>query len=210
MMSDADFFAGLTGSDNDLTLAVRALRAGGQPFCLIGGLAVNHYVEPVVTLDAEFAVTAQPGVAEALRGAGFQVTEHPHPLNATLPGSRLRLQITIISRYAAFPSRALPATLFGVEMPVAALIGLSAGKDALVLRKTASDTLGGHPTLFGRAEPREPSPVRFKVVRLGTAFALLALVRLDPSKPTLSLRAAETALKPKSNWSALGAWDPLF
>jgi hypothetical protein len=92
----------------------------------------------------------------------------------------------------------------------AALIGLSAGKDALVLRKTASDTLGGNPTLFGRAEPREPSPVRFKIVRLGTAFALLALVRLDPSKPTLSLRAAETALKPKSNWSALGAWDPLF
>ena len=127
-MSEAEFFAGITGSDNDLAIAVRALRQSGQPFCLIGGLAVNHYVEPVVTLDADFAVAAQPGVAEALRTGGFEVTEHPHPLNATLPGSRLRLQVTINSRYAQFPSRAVPATLFGVEMPVAALADLVQGK----------------------------------------------------------------------------------
>ena len=121
MMSDAEFFAGITGSTNDLSLAVRALRGSGQPFCLIGGLAVNHYAEPMVTLDAEFAVAAAEGTAAALRQAGFQVEEFPHSLNATLPGSRLRIQITINSRYGSFPSRAVVGTLFGVELPIAAL-----------------------------------------------------------------------------------------
>ena len=31
MMSEAEFFSGLTGSPNDLALAVQALRANGQP-----------------------------------------------------------------------------------------------------------------------------------------------------------------------------------
>ena len=67
-MSEQEFLAALTGHDSDLALALEALRASGQPFCLIGGLAVNHYVEPVVTLDADFAVAAAAGLIEALLG----------------------------------------------------------------------------------------------------------------------------------------------
>jgi len=77
MMSEADFFAGLTASPNDLALAAKALRASGQPLCLIGGLAVNHYSEPMVTLDADFAITSGQGAAEALRAAGFSVRDSP-------------------------------------------------------------------------------------------------------------------------------------
>ena len=51
-MIPEDFLAGLTGSRDDFRLAAEALRASRRPFCLIGGLAVNHYVEPVITLDA--------------------------------------------------------------------------------------------------------------------------------------------------------------
>jgi len=127
-MSDAEFFAALTGSPNDLALAVSALRACGQPFCLIGGLAVNHYAEPMVTLDAHFAITAETGAGEAFRAAGFLIEECAHSLNATLPGSRLRIQITINSRYGAFPSRAVTATLFGVEIPIASLADVVQGK----------------------------------------------------------------------------------
>jgi hypothetical protein len=127
-MSDQEFLAALTGHASDLKLAVEALRATAQPFCLIGGLAVNHYVEPVVTLDANFAVAAAAGLSEALRQRGFTVEEFPHSINAKLPGSRLRLQITINSRYRAFPGRAVPAELFGVEMPVACLADLVQGK----------------------------------------------------------------------------------
>lgn len=127
-MSEEEFLAALTGSDSDLRLAVEALQSTGQPFCLIGGLAVNHYVEPVVTLDADFAISANPGVAEALVTRGFQVQEFPHSINAQLPGSRLRLQITINSRYAAFPARAVPGKVLGHQLPVAQLEDLVQGK----------------------------------------------------------------------------------
>jgi hypothetical protein len=127
-MSDAEFFAGLTGSPNDLSLAAQALVASGQPFCLIGGLAVNHYAEPMVTLDADFAITSGKGAAEALRAAGFSVREFPHSINAELPGSRLRIQVTVNSRYGSYPSRAVSATIFGVKMPVACLADVVQGK----------------------------------------------------------------------------------
>jgi hypothetical protein len=127
-VSDQEFLAALTGRSDDLKLAVEALQATGQPFCLIGGLAVNHYVEPVVTLDADFAIAASAGLPEALRQRGFNVQEFPHSINAQLPGSRLRFQITINSRYASFPARAVVGTIFGVEMPVACLPDLVQGK----------------------------------------------------------------------------------
>ncbi|MEI6337978.1 MAG: nucleotidyl transferase AbiEii/AbiGii toxin family protein [Verrucomicrobiota bacterium] len=52
----------------------------------------------------------------------------PHSINAELPGSRLRIQITINSRYGAFPSRAVTGTLFGVELPIASLADVVQGK----------------------------------------------------------------------------------
>lgn len=128
MMSEAEFLAGLTGSPHDLQSVVNALLKSGQSFCLIGGLAVNHYAEPMVTLDADFAVVASTGVEEALRAVGFVVEVHPHSINAQLPGSRLRIQITVNQRYGSFPSRAVPGEIFGVRLPVASLEDLVQGK----------------------------------------------------------------------------------
>jgi hypothetical protein len=120
-MSEGEFFAAITGSDSDLRRAVAALRASGHPFCLIGGLAVNQYTEPVMTLDAEFAVVAATGVEDALRAEGFGVQHFPYSINAQLPGSKLRLRITINSRYAPFPTRAKEGKVFDVPVPVAQL-----------------------------------------------------------------------------------------
>jgi hypothetical protein len=127
-MTEGEFFAAVTGHESDLVRAVAALRASGQPFCLIGGLAVNNYAEPVVTLDADFAVVASAGLPSALKSQGFEVEEFPHSINARLPGSKLRLQITVNSRYADFPSRAIDSIIFGVAMPVAALEDVLRGK----------------------------------------------------------------------------------
>ncbi|MBI4660551.1 MAG: nucleotidyl transferase AbiEii/AbiGii toxin family protein [Verrucomicrobia bacterium] len=127
-MSEEEFLAALTGNASDLRLAIEALRSTGQPFCLIGGLAVNRYVEPVVTLDADFAIAAAGGLVEALAARGFRVQEFPHSINAQLPGSRLRVQITVNSRYAGFPGRAVPGQVLGHEMPVASLADLVQGK----------------------------------------------------------------------------------
>src|SRR5487761_2444535 len=127
-MSEQEFLAALTGHSADLPLALEALRATGQPFCLIGGLAVNHYVEPIVTLDADFAIAAPAGLVEAPRVRGFEVQAHPYSLNAQLPGSRLRIQVTVNSRYAAYPARALPGKVLGFDLPVACLEDLVQGK----------------------------------------------------------------------------------
>lgn len=127
-MTAKEFFSHITGEPDDLKLATEALRSTGQPFCLIGGLAVNHYVEPVVTLDADFAITAGAAVEEALHARGFEVESHAHSVNARLSGSQLRIQITINSRYADFPKRAVIGELFGVTLPIAILDDLVQGK----------------------------------------------------------------------------------
>jgi len=73
-------------------------------------------------------VAGHAQAAPALRERGFKVEEHPHSLNAQLPGSRLRVRVTLDPRYRAFPSRAVMGEVFGVRLPVAALEDLVQGK----------------------------------------------------------------------------------
>jgi hypothetical protein len=90
----------------------------------------------------------------------------------------------------------------------AALVGVGKAKLPDLLRETASDTPYGPANLFGCADPREPSHVRFKVIRLGTAHSLLAL-----APPSVVLKDAEIGVNSKRDphrWSALGAWDYLW
>jgi hypothetical protein len=85
-----------------------------------------------------------------------------------------------------------------------ALIAESAGKTWAELRETASDTSKGPPELFGNAQPRKPSPVRFKIIQVVNGLCLLAYARSRQS-----LHAAEAALDKKPDphrWKALGAW----
>ena len=90
----------------------------------------------------------------------------------------------------------------------AALAGEAAVLSWADLRKTASDTPAGPPNLFGGANPRKPSPVRFKVVRLAGSLRLLAMA---PSRE--SITHAEAALNNKPDprrWVSLGPWQRLW
>lgn len=73
-------------------------------------------------------MAAAAGLTQALRSRGFTVQEQPHSLNAQLPGSRLRLQVTVNARYAAFPGRAVPGKVLRFDLPVACLEDLLRGK----------------------------------------------------------------------------------
>lgn len=89
----------------------------------------------------------------------------------------------------------------------AALIGENAGNPWQVLRETASDTPKGPAHLFGNAKPREPSHVRFKVVRLDSGLCLLALA---PSRNLIADAEAALLAKPDPHrWEALGSWRRL-
>lgn len=63
-------------------------------FCVIGGQAVNAYVEPLVSLDLDLAIAVdQLAEAESLLQRCFDLKRFPHSLNAGMPGSDLKVQI---------------------------------------------------------------------------------------------------------------------
>lgn len=116
------------GGATDFARLIKACESSG-PYCLIGGLAVNCYVEPVYTLDADIVVIASSlrKLAEHLQEQGFQTDQHPHSVNAQAPGSDLRIQFTD-ERYQAFLSRSGEAEVLGVRVRVASLEDVTQGK----------------------------------------------------------------------------------
>jgi hypothetical protein len=117
------------GGATDFVRLVEACESFG-PYCLIGGLAVNCYVEPVYTLDADFVLVASslPRLSAYLHEQGFKTQEHPHSLNALAPASQLRIQFTTDERYQAFLARSVEAEVLGVRTKVACLEDVTRGK----------------------------------------------------------------------------------
>lgn len=99
-------------------------------YCLIGGLAINCYVEPVYTMDADFAVAASHlnALKQHLLELGFKVEDQEHSLNAIRTGSQLRIQFTKDPRYASFPARAEIRETLGLRLRVASLPDLVQAK----------------------------------------------------------------------------------
>ena len=117
------------GGTTDFARVIATCEASGN-WCLIGGLAVNSFVEPVYTLDADLVViSASLGeLAENLRKQGFVIEEHEPSLNAQAPGSDLRIQFTTDARYQAFPKRAVETEVLGIPVRVACLEDTTQGK----------------------------------------------------------------------------------
>lgn len=117
------------GGATDFARVIAACESFG-PWCLIGGLAVNCYVEPVYTLDADIVVIGSrlPDLAEHLQEQGFRIEEHAHSLNAQPPASDLRIQFTTDARYQKFLSSAVEAVVLGIAVKVACLEDVAQGK----------------------------------------------------------------------------------
>jgi len=129
-MTASEVFESVTGSgSSDFAILVRILDTHGS-WCLIGGLAVNCYVEPVYTLDADIVVisTELPAIQVELIAAGFKVEEFPHSLNARMAGSDLRIQFSLDPRYQDFWKQSHMVEVLGQRVPVAALADVIRGK----------------------------------------------------------------------------------
>ncbi len=129
-MTASEVFEAVTGSgSSDFALVVSILNRRGA-WCLIGGLAVNCYVEPVYTLDADIVVAASelPAVKDELINAGFSVEAFPHSLNARMPKSDLRIQFSLDPRYQEFVNDATIRDVLGQRVPVASLANVVRGK----------------------------------------------------------------------------------
>jgi hypothetical protein len=112
-----------------LDRVIALLADSGVRYCVIGGQAVNAFVEPVVSLDLDLAVATQDLVsAEDLLGRHFRVERFPHSVNVSMPGSDLRVQLQTDPRYAAFVGTASERDVLGLKLPVAKLEDILQGK----------------------------------------------------------------------------------
>ena len=129
-MDALTFWKTVTMDEADLLERVIALLTDhGIQFCIIGGQAVNAYVEPLVSLDLDMVVAVdQIAQAEALLADQFVVKSFPHSLNVALPGSDLRIQIQTDPRYGDFVYHATPRRVLGLLFPVADVEDVMRGK----------------------------------------------------------------------------------
>lgn len=99
-------------------------------YCAVGGLAVNAYVEPVVSLDLDIvaAVANVGAICRAAKGRGLKVEEFEHSVNITSESSDLRIQIQTDPRYQSFLSTAQDKNVLGYQMKVSRLEDVLEGK----------------------------------------------------------------------------------
>lgn len=95
------------GGASDFARLIVACESFGS-YCLIGGFAVNCYVEPVYTLDADIVATVAIPFAAAT--------------------GDLRIQFTTAPRYQSFAAPAIEAEVLGVRVKVACLQDVTQGK----------------------------------------------------------------------------------
>lgn len=129
-MTESEIFESVTGSGStDFSTLVEILNRHGK-WCLIGGLAVNCFVEPVFTLDADIVVVASalPSIKEALTKSGFSIEAFPHSWNARMLNSDLRIQFSLDPRYQEFVNETRTYPVLGQQVPVATLGNVVRGK----------------------------------------------------------------------------------
>jgi hypothetical protein len=130
-MTGKDFLNSLANGEADiLQLLLDILAATGSQYCVIGGLAVNAYAEPVVSLDLDVVVAADgiERICEAAVARGLKVESFEHSVNLGSTQSDLRIQMQTDPRYQAFIARSSPKKVLGYEMNVAAMEDVLQGK----------------------------------------------------------------------------------
>ncbi len=130
-MTERQFYDWQTaGGGGDVSLLADMLEQRGIPWCMIGGLAVNHWAEePMATADVDLVI-ATDRVEEAVAAlvkAGFKARRFEWSVN--LKGhSKVSVQISTAPFYQPFPARAVLAKVHGIRMRVASLKDTLSGK----------------------------------------------------------------------------------
>lgn len=129
-MTEKEFFNAVSnGSEDVLQVFLDTLSSAGVEYCVIGGLAVNAYAEPVVSLDLDVVVFMKDieHVCESVQ-AHFRVERFAHSVNLSTNKSALRIQLQTDPRYQDFISRAKVHSVLGYEMKVANVEDVLRGK----------------------------------------------------------------------------------
>lgn len=130
-MTGKEFLNAVTGGRSDiLQLLLEVLEETGARHCVIDGLAVNAYAEPVVSLDLDLVVATDrlEDVSAAAAQRGLKVESFPHSVNLSSPDSDLRIQLQTDPRYQMFIPRAEAKEVLGYPLRVAAIEDVLQGK----------------------------------------------------------------------------------
>jgi hypothetical protein len=130
-MKGKEFLNSLAKAQSDIVqMLLDILAETGSRYCVIGGLAVNAYVDPVVSLDVDIVVAVEDMAASSIaaRGRGLNVEQFEHSVNVSSPHSDLRIQLQTDPRYQDFIPRAELRDVLGYRMRVANLEDVLQGK----------------------------------------------------------------------------------
>ncbi len=120
------------GGAKDVSRLVAALEEREIPWCMIGGLAVNHWaLEPMTTADVDLVIVSEKveEASELFRSQGFSEKRFDWSINFK-GESRVSIQVSTEEMYLDFPQRAVAATVHGMLMRVASLEDTLKGKVA--------------------------------------------------------------------------------
>jgi hypothetical protein len=120
------------GGAKDVMRLVMALEEREISWCMIGGLAVNHWAaEPMATADVDLVIASEKieETSTALQELGF--VENRFDWSINFKGeSKVTIQISTEAMYQEFPSRSVPTEVHGILMRVASLHDTLTGKIA--------------------------------------------------------------------------------
>jgi hypothetical protein len=102
-MTGKEFFGAVANGRVDMVeLLLELLRNAEAAYAVLGGLAVNAYAEPVVSLDLDLVVVADriDAVVATAEGRGMKVERFPHSVNLSMTGATFTLGAGPISESA--------------------------------------------------------------------------------------------------------------
>lgn len=106
---------------NFLERVVALLAEHGIRYCVIDGVGVNAYAEPMVTQDLDIIIAAdQIEYVRGLMEERFKVREFEHILNVYDPDSGLQVQVQRDPALSEIVGRARTYTVMELAVPVAA------------------------------------------------------------------------------------------
>jgi hypothetical protein len=129
-MTKKEFLNAVSNGKIDiLQVFLDTISAIGAGYCVIGGLAVNAYAEPVVSLDLDIIIATEDieKVCE-VASEHFKIQHFAHSINLSSSESDLRIQLQTDSRYQDFIPKAKYHNVLGYDMKVADVKDVLKGK----------------------------------------------------------------------------------
>ena len=129
-MTKKEFLNAVSNGKIDiLQIFLDTISAVGTDYCVIGGLAVNAYAEPVVSLDLDIIIaTKDIEIVCDVASKHFKVQRFAHSINLSSSESDLRIQLQTDSWYQDFIPRAKIHNVLGYDMKVADVKDVVQGK----------------------------------------------------------------------------------